>query len=131
MAGLSLLAYMQQHNAGFPAGGSLEFARAIERRYLELGGEIHYKSQVEKILVETTGKRGEDRAAGVRLYNDSEYRGDYVISAADGRATIYEMLAGNIPTPRSTTLRRGISPSTPSSRFRWGSTVTSRMSRTG
>ena len=94
MAGLSLLAYMQQHNAGFPAGGSLEFARAIERRYIELGGEIHYKSQVEKILVETNGKRGEDRAAGVRLYNDVEHRGDYILSAADGRATIYEMLAG-------------------------------------
>ena len=100
MAGLSLLAYMGQHNAGFPAGGSLEFARAIERRYLELGGEIHYKSQVERILVETTGKRGEDRAAGVRLYNDSEYRGDYVISAADGRATIYEMLGGKYTNPK-------------------------------
>lgn len=94
MAGLSLLAYMQQHNAGFPAGGSLEFARAIERRYLDLGGEIHYKSQVEKILVENNGRRGQDCAAGVRLYNDAEHRGDYVISAADGRDTIYEMLAG-------------------------------------
>jgi phytoene dehydrogenase-like protein len=94
MAGLSLLAYMHQGNAGFPGGGSLEFARAIERRYLELGGEILYKSQVEKILVESTGRGGEDRATGVRLYNDAEYQGDYIISAADGRATIYDMLAG-------------------------------------
>jgi len=93
MAGLSLLAYMHQGNAGFPAGGSLEFARALERRYLELGGEIHYKSQVEKILVEP-GNDAADRAVGVRLYNDAEYRGDIIISAADGRATLFELLDG-------------------------------------
>ena len=52
MMGMSLLAYMHTGNAGFPVGGSLEFARAIEKRFLELGGEICYKSQVEKILVD-------------------------------------------------------------------------------
>jgi phytoene dehydrogenase-like protein len=88
MAGISLLAYMQLGNAGFPAGGSLEFARAIERRYLALGGQLHYKAQVEKILVEN------DRAVGVRLYDDSEWRADYVVSAADGRATVYDWLDG-------------------------------------
>jgi len=88
VAGLSLLAYMQQENAGFPTGGSLAFARAVERRYLELGGKIHYNAQVEKILVE------EDQAVGVRLYNDEIHRADALISAADGRATIYHMLDG-------------------------------------
>ena len=88
MAGLMQLAYMHTGNAGFPSGGSLEFTRSIERRYLELGGEIHYKSQVEKVLVE------EDRAVGVRLYNDAEYRADIVISAADGRGTIFDLLGG-------------------------------------
>ena len=89
MAAISLLASMQQGNAGFPAGGSLEFARAIERRYLALGGQIHYKSQVEKILVQ------HDQAVGVRLYDDSEWRTDYVVSAADGRATIFDRLDGH------------------------------------
>ncbi|MCB0132784.1 MAG: NAD(P)/FAD-dependent oxidoreductase [Caldilineaceae bacterium] len=88
MAGLSLLAYMYMGNAGFPQGGSLSFAQAIERRYRELGGTIHYKAQVERILVE------DDRAVGVRLYDDSEHRADIVISAADGRGTIYHMLDG-------------------------------------
>jgi phytoene dehydrogenase-like protein len=88
MMGMMLLAYMHNGNAGFPAGGSLAFARAIERRYLGLGGEIAYKSQVEKILVEN------DRAVGVRLYNDEIHRGDVVISAADGRGTIFDMLGG-------------------------------------
>lgn len=86
LAGLSILAYTHTRNAGFPASASLEFARAIERRYLELGGEIHYKSQVEKILVE------DDQAVGVRLYNDEIHRADRVISAADGRATLMDML---------------------------------------
>jgi len=86
MAGLSLLAYMHTHNAGFPIGGSLEFARALERRYLELGGQIHYQSQVEKILVE------DGQAVGVRLYNDAIHRAGRVISAADGRGTLFYML---------------------------------------
>lgn len=88
MMGMSLLAYMHTQNAGFPSGGSLEFARAIEKRFIELGGEIHYKAQVEKILVEN------GQAIGVRLYNDEVHRGDVVISACDGRGTIFDMLGG-------------------------------------
>ncbi len=88
MAALALLAYMKQQNAGFPAGGSLAFARRLESRYLELGGQIHYKSQVQKILV----KGG--RAVGVKLYDDAEIFGDVIISAADGRGTIFDLLDG-------------------------------------
>ncbi len=86
MAGLMQMAYLTNRNAGFPIGGSLEVARAVEKRYLELGGVIHYRSQVEKILVE------DDRAVGVRLYNDEIHRADYILSAADGRGTLFDML---------------------------------------
>ncbi len=82
------LAWMNKRDAGYPLGGSLEFARSIERRYLELGGKVSYKSRVERILVE------EDRAVGIRLADGSEHRGDVVISAADGHATIFDMLEG-------------------------------------
>lgn len=88
MVGMFLLAYTAAGNAGFPVGGSLAFARDLEKRYLDLGGTIHYKSQVEKILVK------HDRAVGVRLYDDSEHRADWIISAADGRGTIFHMLDG-------------------------------------
>ncbi len=88
MMGMMLLAYMHTGNAGFPTGGSLAFGRAIEQRYLALGGEIYYKGQVEKILTEA------GQAVGVRLYNDEIHKADYVISAADGRATIFDMLGG-------------------------------------
>lgn len=89
MVGLAQLAYMHRGNAGFPLGGSLAFAQAIERRYRELGGEIRYLAQVEKILVK---KR---RAVAVRLYNDEIYEADYIISAADGYKTIFDMLDGS------------------------------------
>lgn len=79
---------MDNGDAGYPVGGSLELARAIERRYLGLGGQIHYKARVEKILVEN------GKAVGVRLADGSEERGDIVISAADGHATIFDMLEG-------------------------------------
>jgi phytoene dehydrogenase-like protein len=48
-------------NAGFPVGGSLKFAQAIAHRYLTLGGEIHYGSQVERVSIEN------HRAIGIRL----------------------------------------------------------------
>ena len=86
MVGMSLLAYMHTQNAGFPIGGSLKFAQAIARRYLELGGEIHYDSQVERVLVEN------HRAIGVRLYNNEECWSDRVISACDGHSTLFELL---------------------------------------
>lgn len=88
MVGMSLLAYLDNRNAGFPIGASLHFAQAIERRYLELGGEIRYGAQVERILVE------QDRAVGVRLYDNQEYRAARVMSACDGRSTIFDMLQG-------------------------------------
>lgn len=88
MGALATLAYMHTGNGGFPEGGSLEFARLIERRYLELGGVIHYKSQVQQILVKN------DQAVGVRLYDDTLHPADFVISAADGRSTIFDLLEG-------------------------------------
>lgn len=82
------LAWMHNQDAGYPIGGSLAFAQAIEKRYLELGGEIHYRARVEKILVEN------GRAVGVRLADGTEHHADRVISAADGHATIFDMLEG-------------------------------------
>jgi phytoene dehydrogenase-like protein len=70
---LMSLAWMDQKTAGYPVGGSLEFARAIEWRYLALGGEIRYESRGTKILVEN------DQAVGVRLADGSEHRSDNVI----------------------------------------------------
>ena len=69
-------------------GGSLEFSKTIEKRYLDLGGKIDYKSPVAKILVEN------NKAVGIKLSNGTEHRADIIISAADGHTTIFEMLEG-------------------------------------
>ena len=95
-AHLANLAAWHSHHAGWPRGGSLEFARAIERRYRELGGEVHYRSRVDKILVDT--RSASHRAVGVRLAGGEEYRAGTVVSAADGYSTLFRMLGGEYTT---------------------------------
>jgi len=85
---LMTLAPMGTRSSGYPLGGSLMLAEAMARRYKELGGEIEYGARVSEILVENNA------AVGVRLADGSEHRADVVISAADGRATIFELLGG-------------------------------------
>ena len=58
LAMLMTLAWMHIGDAGYPIGGSLPFSQAIVDRYRRLGGQIHYKSPVEKILVESTASGG-------------------------------------------------------------------------
>jgi phytoene dehydrogenase-like protein len=86
---MAILAWGHKKSCGFPEGGALKMARAIESRLTGLGGEVHYRSPVAKIVVEG------DRAVGIRLADGGEQRADYVISAADGRTTIFSMLDGS------------------------------------
>jgi phytoene dehydrogenase-like protein len=89
-----LFFHLVRHSGGlngdiqWPVGGAADFAKSVERRYLALGGKVHYKNRVEKILVEN------DRAVGIKLADGSEHRADIVISNADGRRTIFDMLEG-------------------------------------
>ncbi len=82
------LAWQHRKVAGYPVGGSQGFARAIERRYLDLGGRVQYGAPVSTIIVEN------DQAIGVQLADGSQHLGNTVISAADGRSTIFDMLDG-------------------------------------
>lgn len=88
MVAMSMLAYQYNGNAGAPLGASSNFARAIEQRYQALGGKVHYGTPVEKIIVEA------DRATGVKLNNGESHQCDRVISASDGRNTLYHLLDG-------------------------------------
>jgi len=91
---IPFLLHLAKHANGYtkviqwPVGGSREFSRSIEKRYKELGGEKHYKQRVEKILTD------HDRAVGVRLVDGSEFWADIIISDADGRKTIMDLLEG-------------------------------------
>ena len=82
------LAWMTRRNAGYPIGGSLKLIGAIEDRYRKLGGRIRFSAKAAKIIV-----RG-NRAAGVVLEGGEEIAADVVVSAADGHATLYELLEG-------------------------------------
>jgi phytoene dehydrogenase-like protein len=85
---LSTLAMMNDREAGYPLGGSLPIAKALEARYLSLGGTIKYRSMVTDILVEG------DRAVGLKLETEKEVYGDIILSAADGHSTIFDLLGG-------------------------------------
>lgn len=83
---LNMLQQCSVQNYGWPVGGSLKFAQDIADRYQALGGAIHYRARVVKILVE------DDRAVGVCLSDGTEHRADVVVSTAYGHTTIFEML---------------------------------------
>ena len=88
------LAWMAHGNAGYPIGGSLRMIGLIEDSYRKLGGRIRFKARVERILVEN------GRAVGVALQGGEELRADIVVSAADGHATIFDMLEGRFTDDR-------------------------------
>jgi phytoene desaturase len=95
-----LLAMLADGQMGLLKGGCREFVGSIEKRYRELGGEIAFKSTVKEILVENNS------AVGVRLADDTEHRADYIVSAADGYSTIFDMLGGRYVNEKITTRYR-------------------------
>lgn len=77
-----------QLNAGRPLGGAREFARTIEKRFLNLGGRVVYGSRIDSVL-----ERGH-RVAGVRTAEGDELPADYVISSCDMRWSLLNLLRG-------------------------------------
>jgi len=89
-----LFGYLAEHSSyisgdsGWPRGGGIQLPKNMAARYIELGGEIHYRSKVVRILTDN------NRAYGVELEDGTRYKADFVVSNADGRKTIIEMLGG-------------------------------------
>jgi phytoene dehydrogenase-like protein len=73
------LAYAHRRLAGIPIDGWLLFARAIEKRFIELGGSVRYNARVNSLIV--NGKK----VQGVKMENGSSLMADRVLSAVDGR----------------------------------------------
>ncbi|HZZ40630.1 MAG TPA: NAD(P)/FAD-dependent oxidoreductase [Acidobacteriaceae bacterium] len=80
------LTWMHMGNAGYCLGGSQALIRGIEATLRRLGGTLRFGTKAEKILVEN------DRAVGVELAGGERVRADWVISAADGHATLFQLL---------------------------------------
>jgi phytoene dehydrogenase-like protein len=104
---LGTLGWCHCGDANWVVGGSLSVARRLEKRLLDLGGRVSCGCKVERILVE------DDRAVGVRLTDGTAHRADYVIGAADGHATIFEMLGGAYADDRIRCLYASLEPYRP------------------
>ena len=91
---IMMLGWFHAKNAGYLIGGSLPLSLRMADRYKSLGGELLLKRRVKTILVEN------DRATGIELTDGTVYKADYVISAADGHGTLYDMLGGRYLTPK-------------------------------
>ncbi len=83
-----MFAWTHNKNAAYPVGGALKLVDLIEKRYRQLGGEIHFGSRVKKVIIEN------DTAQGIVLENGQTRHADIVVSAADGYFTIFDMLKG-------------------------------------
>jgi phytoene dehydrogenase-like protein len=83
---LFTFAYLHNKNAGYPIGGSSPMSQALENKYREVGGILHFNNRVKKII--TSG----DEAKGIILEDGTEHKAERVISAADGHSTIFKML---------------------------------------
>jgi phytoene dehydrogenase-like protein len=86
------MAWMSEHDAGYAIGGSQAIIRLIVDNLRNLGGQLRLGTKVERILVEHNAKG--NAAIGVQLAGGETIAADWVISAADGHATIYELLGG-------------------------------------
>jgi phytoene dehydrogenase-like protein len=70
------------------AAASQALIRFIKEKLASLCGQVRFGAKVERILVDN------DVAVGVQLAGEQTIAADWVISAADGHATIYDLLAG-------------------------------------
>lgn len=88
IAFLFSLAWMSEKNAAYAIGGSQAIIRLVVDKFRGLGGHLRFGAKVEKILVD------DNTAAGVQLTSGETITADWVISAADGHTTIYDLLGG-------------------------------------
>lgn len=86
---LITLGQMDNKSVGYPIGGSRNFIKQIENKFLSLGGNIKYNSKVTKIIVKN------NKAVGIILENGEKIENNQlIISAADGYNTIFNLLEG-------------------------------------
>ncbi len=86
----TMLIFVWRHNRqmGYPIGGAVKISTLMESNYLKLGGKITYNAKVSEIITEN------NRAKGIVLEDGQIHAADIVVSAADGRSTVYDLLHG-------------------------------------
>jgi phytoene dehydrogenase-like protein len=85
---IMMFAWFNQKNAGYLIGGSRLLAKRMTDKFIGTGGKLTTGKKVTKIITEN------DTVKGVLLSGGKNIVSDYVISAADGHSTIFDMLEG-------------------------------------
>ena len=88
------LSFFDLKSCGYPIGGSYQFAKRFEQRYLELGGKLQYKKYVKEIQIKN------DTATGIVIRDGSVLAADIVVSTADWKLTHVEFLKRNYLVPK-------------------------------
>ena len=104
---MMMIGYMARKAAGYPVGGSIPLAKAVEDRFTSMGGKIQYRSKVREVIVE------DDRAAGVVLEDGTRLPADIVLSAADGYSTLFRWIPGKYVTEEIRGYYRDLQPFPP------------------
>ena len=68
----------------YPKGGMFAFAESLAESFVNRGGEILYKKRVSQILVKRR------KAVGVKLSDGTVIHGNWIISNADLKRTVFE-----------------------------------------
>lgn len=86
----TMLSFVWRHNRqmGYPLGGAAKVSSLMVENYLKLGGKISYNTKVADIITENK------QAKGIKLENGKSHAADIIISAADGKSTVYDLLQG-------------------------------------
>jgi phytoene dehydrogenase-like protein len=87
------LAWMSDRNGGYAIGGSQALIQLIAERFAALGGKLRLDAKVKTVQVRA------DAACGLVLEDGEAVVVDWVISAADLHATLYDMLGGRYSDP--------------------------------
>jgi phytoene dehydrogenase-like protein len=98
------LAWNTNRNAGYPTGGSQAVIGPIAQTLQQLGGVLRTRASVRQILVK------DNTAVGVQLDDAERIDADWVVSAADGHTTIYNLLDGRYVGPRMAHVYRTYEP---------------------
>jgi phytoene dehydrogenase-like protein len=98
MGPLLAFGWMHEDLAGYPLGGSLPVARAIEDRALSLGADIVYRAGVKRVIIEN------GRALGVELEDGRIQPARHVVAACDARSVFDRLLEGRVKDPTYETL---------------------------
>jgi phytoene dehydrogenase-like protein len=80
------MAQFHRGDGAWVKGGSLKLASALEKRFLEIGGIIHYSNRVTALQV------SESKVHSITVNDNRTTDCDFLISAIDGHTSLYKLI---------------------------------------